>query len=496
MNKLFENLFIFEMANNHQGDVDHGLKIIREMGKISRKHEINGAVKFQYRNLDTFIHKDYVNRDDVKHIPRFKSTRLEPEQFATMVQAVRDEGMITVCTPFDEASVSTILDHGIDIIKVASCSANDWPLLEEIAKTRRPVICSTGGLSLRRIDNLVSFLTHRDVEFAILHCVGLYPTPIERVHANFISKLIRRFPYIAIGYSGHEDPDEIDIIKAFVSKGAKIFERHVGVETDTIKLNKYSMNPQQTEKWVESAVKTFKICGNSEDKRVSQAEIDSLKSLMRGVFAKTDIKKGELISKDNIYLAMPCTENQTSAADYHQSLVASRDYKKDEAINEKRSFNKIFMLREVIHDIKGMLYEANIVVNKNFTIELSHHYGIEQIRQYGAVIVNIVNRSYCKKLIIVMPGQKHPTHLHKKKEETFQLLWGDLEIKLNGGKTMKLKPGDSQLVEPRVKHSFTSVNGAIIEEISTTHIKGDSYYDDEYVRNLDLMQRKTILEDW
>ena len=74
--KIYDDLFIFEMANSHQGSVEHGLDIIREMGKIARKHNIKAAVKLQYRELDSFIHPDYKDRTDVKHIPRFMSTRI------------------------------------------------------------------------------------------------------------------------------------------------------------------------------------------------------------------------------------------------------------------------------------------------------------------------------------------------------------------------------------------------------------------------------------
>ena len=61
-NEIFRNLFIFEMANSHQGSVEHGMDIIHEMGKIARKHNIKAAVKLQFRNLDTFIHPDYKGR--------------------------------------------------------------------------------------------------------------------------------------------------------------------------------------------------------------------------------------------------------------------------------------------------------------------------------------------------------------------------------------------------------------------------------------------------
>ena len=157
MSKLFNDLFIFEMANSHQGDVEHGKDIIHEMGKIARKYNINAAVKLQYRNLDNFIHPDYVNRTDVPHVPRFMSTRLTYDQFTELVDAIKEEGMIAMSTPFDEDGVDWCVNQGIDIIKIASCSSLDWPLLEKAAAARKPLIISTGGKTLSDIDKLYNF---------------------------------------------------------------------------------------------------------------------------------------------------------------------------------------------------------------------------------------------------------------------------------------------------------------------------------------------------
>lgn len=157
MSRLFNDLFIFEMANSHQGDLEHGKDIIHEMGKIARKYNINAAVKLQYRNLDNFIHPDYVNRTDVPHVPRFMSTRLTYDQFTELVDAIKEEGMIAISTPFDEDSVDWCMEQGIDIIKIASCSSLDWPLLEKVATTGKPLIISTGGKILSDIDKLYNF---------------------------------------------------------------------------------------------------------------------------------------------------------------------------------------------------------------------------------------------------------------------------------------------------------------------------------------------------
>lgn len=497
MSSLFEDLFIFEMANSHQGSVEHGIDIIREMGKIARKHNIKAAVKLQYRNLDTFIHPDYKGRTDVKHISRFESTRLNYNQFSQLIDAIRDEGMITMVTPFDEDSVDWCMDQGIDIIKIASCSSLDWPLLEKVATTNKPLIISTGGKKMADIDKIYNYFTHRKYEFAFLHCIAEYPTPIEHLQLDFIDKMNRRYPDIYIGYSGHEAPDNYTVPMLAIAKGAKILERHVGLPTETITLNAYSMNPEQADKWVQAAIDAKNMCSMKKDnkKYISQDEIDSLNSLMRGVYLKKAVKQGEEINREDVFFAMPCHDRQMNSGEFHDGIIASKDYEVNEELHEKKNITDISLLRNVVHDAKGMLYEAGIALGNDFEVELSHHYGMQHFKQTGAVIINIVNREYCKKLIIVLPGQKHPIHMHKVKEETFQLLYGDLQVNIDG-KEKSMKPGDIQTVLRGEKHSFTSINGAIFEEISTTHIKKDSYYDDPKISRLDPIQRKTILRNW
>lgn len=498
MNPIFQNLFIFEMANNHQGQVEHGLKIIEAMGVIQRRHGIRAAVKFQYRDLDTFIHPESKDRKDVKHIPRFLDTRLSNDSFRKLVEAVRRQEMLVIVTPFDEASVGKCVEHGVDIIKIASCSADDWPLIEAIADTRKPVIASTGGVSIYEIDNLASHFNHRKTEYALLHCVGLYPTKNEHVHMGFLTRLAHRYPGVTVGYSGHEAPDNLDVVCTAVSRGAAILERHVGLATEAIKLNAYSMNPEQTERWVAAALRARTINGPDTGKQTTQDELDSLLSLKRGVFAARPIRKGEIIAKSDIFFAMPCSPGQTTSGEFGRLrtvYTATRDYAAREMVCERADVDQVLEIRRIIHDAKGMLSEAHLVLADDDQIELSHHLGMEKFRQTGALIVNVVNRTYCKKLILVLPGQRHPNHRHIQKEETFQLIWGDLEVKLNGA-TLQLHRGQKVLVERGTWHSFNSANGAIFEEISSTHVLGDSYYEDERISKLDLVQRKTVLTGW
>jgi N-acetylneuraminate synthase len=400
-----------------------------------------------------------------------------------------------MCTPFDENSVDLIMDHGIEIIKVASCSAVDWPLLEAISKTKKPVIISTGGKTFDQIDNIYNFMVHRNVDFAMLHCVGLYPVGDKFVQLNCLDKMQNRYPDITIGYSGHENPDDYTVAHMAIAKGAKILERHVGMATDTIKLNAYSTDVRDIHRWVEEIIRARMICGDVNRKHISEEEIQSMNELARGCYAQAPIKKGETITRDKVFFAMPCAGGQTTSGQYQESMTASRDYEVNEAIYEERNISVTSKIRNVIHDVKGLLYEAKVVIPQNFKLEVSHHYGMEHFRHYGCTMISIVNRQYCKKIIVVLPGQINPTHTHKIKEETFQVLNGTLELTVED-QTYHLKPGEIYTVGSHKPHSFTSVDGCVFEEVSSTHVRNDSYYADPKIQAMDPMERKTILTDW
>lgn len=498
MKELISDLFIFEMANNHQGSVAHGRAIIDAVADIAERHGIRAAVKFQYRDLDSFIHPDFRHRSDVPHIPRFLETRLAAGEFRELMDHTRARSLVPVVTPFDEASVAECLEHGAEILKVASCSANDWPLLEAIAGTGHPVIASTGGVTLPEIDNLVSFLGNRQVTFALMHCVSIYPTPNEQLHMRFLGRLKNRYGDVMVGYSGHEAPDNTEVVVAAIAKGADLLERHVGLPTETITLNQYSMNPQQADAWVGAALRARAICGPSDDKVVTESERESLRALARGVYARRTLDRGRSIGRDDVYFAMPRQPDQLSAGEfgrYRASYQASTNYAENAPISEAPVDDPVSEVRTILHDAKGMLLEAQIHLAPDHQIELSHHYGVDRFREVGAIFVHVLNRDYCKKLGIMLPGQRHPTHHHVDKEETFQLLWGDLTVERDG-EHVTLKPGDTLLIERGMAHAFSSAGGGIFEEISTTDRRGDSRYQDPAINRLDPMQRKTLLEAW
>ena len=495
----FDKLFVLDIANNHQGDLNHGLNIIDAMSKIINDNQVDGAIKFQFRQLESFIHPKHRIASKAKHIDRFLTTKLELKDYSTLLDLIKKNNLRAICTPFDESSVDMIVKMKFDYIKVASCSSKDWPLLEKIASAGIPVIASTGGLTISEVDALVSFFEHRGVSLAIMHCVSIYPTPNDKFNLNQIDLFKTRYPKNIIGWSTHEDPNNFLPGQIALAKGAKIFERHIGLETENYKLNAYSSNPDQVDRWIKACLNAEQLISKNVDRIISAEETESLHTLLRGIYINNDIKKGTKISKKDIYFAMPLVEGQIESGKWCNDFIVKKNLKKDDAlyysgVNYPTSSNKN-IIKKSIHKAKALLNEAKVVLNSDFNIEVSHHHGVENFEKTGALILNCINREYCKKIIVQLPGQKHPMHFHKRKEETFQVLYGSLETQIDGH-IRSLNPGETALIQPGVWHSFWSKNGCVFEEISTTHFDDDSIYSDKKINNLTREERKTTAEHW
>ena len=491
-----KKLFVLEMANNHMGDVNHGIEMIRCYGKIIKKFPFKFAFKLQYRNLSTFIHKDLKHRQDVPLIKRFSETKLQPHEFRKLIKCMKNNNFTPMCTPFDEDSVDKIVEDGFEIIKVASCSFTDWNLIEKIAQVNKPIIASTAGASLEDIKKVVNFYKNRNKEFALMHCVAQYPTPKKNLNLNRLKYLKDKYPELRIGYSTHEDPDDTNIVPLAIAMGATIFEKHVGLPTEKYSLNKYSASPEQFERWLETASESYKICGDSKlIFKKNKEEIQSLNPLKRGIYIKKDISKGCVIDKKDLYLAFPPQKNQITAdyfSKYH-TFVTKKKIQKDKPLlftncKIKNNRDKVY---KIVEKSKSILKLSNQFLKGQHDFEISHHYGLNSFEKFGLVMVTILNNTqYCKKLLIVFPGQTHPEQWHKKKEETFNILHGSINMKLDG-RSKTYSAGSLVNIKPGTRHEFSSKKGSVIEEISTTHYNADSFYTDKKImQNLD---RKTFV---
>ena len=316
-------LFVFEMANNHQGDVEHGLRIISEMGQIAGRHGIQAAVKLQYRDLDTFIHPDYAGRSDVKHIPPLPERRASPARdFRRLVTATRHAGMLTMVTPFDEAvgraAASSTRSTSSRWRAAARSTGRCWKRSPPRAS---PSSARPAARPIHDIDKIVSFFDHRYVkDLGLLHCVGLYPTPerpgADALHAAAAAALTGT---CSVGYSGHEAPGQ----PGRGEGGGRAGRAHPGAARracarDGDRLNAYSLGRRADREpgWRRRCAMR-EICGAGREKTITPEEIRSLHQLTRGTLrAARGARRASRSTRDDVFFAMPCGEGQTTSGEF------------------------------------------------------------------------------------------------------------------------------------------------------------------------------------
>ncbi len=491
-------LIVLEVANNHQGDLDHGLKIIKEFSKVCKNFisQFDFAIKFQYRHLDTFVHPDYRDQD-IKYVRRFLDTQLSENEWKSLLETSKNNEFKIMCTPFDEKSVNKVVKDGFDFLKIASASLDDWPLIEEVGNTDMKIIASVGGSNLETIKRFYTFMKNREKIFALNYCVSTYPTSIKNLNLEYISFMKKIFPDIEIGFSTHEGNEGIMTGALAYAQGARIFEKHIALpdKNKNYNVNEYSCLPNDLNIWLENLEQSTQIIGSIEGRSsYLNSEIEALRPLKRGAFSKENIKKEKVLNVDDFYFAIPSQEDQLLANDVSKfsEIVSKSDqepmsdikYSNLEIRDNKKSL-------EVIRDkVLELMSEVNLNYLSNETLEISHHYGIDSFYEYGSSLVTIINKLYCKKIITMLPGQENPTHFHKKKEESFIILHGELIVNLENEEHI-LNPGDILHIPLTYKHSFRTKNGSVFEEISTTHFTDDSYYSDQKI--MDNKNRKSYI---
>jgi N-acetylneuraminate synthase len=331
---IFEELFVLEMANNHLGSLERGLKIVAEFAQVVRFNNVRATIKLQFRDVDSFIHRDFVDRKDLRYIKKTLETRLSDEDLATLVRAIRQAGFTATATPFDERSVDLCVELGIPIIKLASSDLNDWVLIEKIAKTKKPVVVSTGGSSLKDVDDIVTFFANRNIPLGINHCVSLYPTEDSELELNQIDFLCKRYPQNTIGFSTHEYSNWSNSMLIAYGKGARMFERHIDIQTEGVKVSPYCSLPHQLDEWFRAFHKAKEMCGApGTQKRIPpKKEIEYLDALVRGVYAKADLPEGHCLMDDDVYLAIPLQKGQLSCRELMRGEMLLKSVPKDAPI--------------------------------------------------------------------------------------------------------------------------------------------------------------------
>ena len=217
--KIFRNLnnfIIAEAGINHNGEVKTALKLV----DVAKKNGAS-AIKFQTYITEKRIKKKYTKIFDI-----LKKCELKFDDFKIINDYCKYKKINFFSTPFDTESVNFLNNLNVKLFKVASFDIGNFELINEIIKTKKPTIISTGMASLKEIDKVYKVFKKKGIDLALLHCVSSYPNKDDSSYLSNIPFLKNRFK-CEIGISDHTNDIKIPIYGNLI--GAKIMEKHLKI---------------------------------------------------------------------------------------------------------------------------------------------------------------------------------------------------------------------------------------------------------------------------
>lgn len=325
-------LIIAEAGVNHNGDINLARQLVD-------KAKAAGAdiIKFQTFNLDSIVSKfaemaDY-QKNNIGKIETqkemLKKINLSYEAFSELYNYCKQGGIRFLSTPFDIESIH-FLNNKVPFWKIPSGEVTNYPYLVEIAKTGKPVIMSTGMCELQEIDEAIEVLKNNGTtDITLLHCNTQYPTPYKDVNLRAMETLRDRYK-VKIGYSDHTNGIEVPI--AAVALGAEVIEKHFTLDKNLPGPDhKASLEPYELAAMV-SSIRNIEEALGSPNKTVSDSERENIAVARKSIVAAKSIKKGEILSENNITTKRPGTGLSPMCWNSVIGKIAIRDFQEDEEI--------------------------------------------------------------------------------------------------------------------------------------------------------------------
>tara|TARA_X000000950_G_scaffold27489_1_gene29554 strand:- start:3960 stop:4988 length:1029 start_codon:yes stop_codon:yes gene_type:complete len=294
-------LVIAEIGINHGGDLDvakNMVDLIASSGCECVKHQTH-IIEDEMTEEAKWIFPPNADKS-IWDVMKECSLTLDEEK--ELKKHAENLGLIWISTPFSRKAVD-FLDH-IDVpaFKIGSGEADNLPLINHIAKKGKPIIMSTGMQSIQSLKNSVEILENSHVEYALLECTNLYPSPPEIVSLKGIEELKEAFPKALVGFSDHSIGPEMAL--ASVALGACIVERHF---TDTRYRDgpdiSCSMDPAELRLMIDRSVEIYKALKNP--KQRTKPEEDVYKFARASVVADKDMPAGHIITEKDIWARRP-----------------------------------------------------------------------------------------------------------------------------------------------------------------------------------------------
>lgn len=313
-------LIIAEIGFNFNNDI----KLAKKMIKAAKQCGAD-AVKFQSFRADTLVLKSQPAYDIIKNNELSEKNHLILKEYSDKLN------IKFFSTPFDIELLDFLIKKcKVDIIKIASGDLLYKELIERAAKYKKHIILSTGMSDLKEIDKPVKWIKKYHNKFSLLHCISEYPLNPKNANLNFIKTLKKRYK-CTVGFSDHSN--DIFLPSLAVALGAQIIEKHFTIDKNLPDAdNAISMEPDEFKKMVDLIKKTIIYLGN--EKRILTEEEKQIKTIARrSIYAKEEIKKGELITKEKIKIVRPY--NPKSKPENKEKILnkkAKKYYKKNQAI--------------------------------------------------------------------------------------------------------------------------------------------------------------------
>jgi sialic acid synthase SpsE/sugar phosphate isomerase/epimerase len=313
-----ERTFIIaEIGNNHNGDFERAKLMIDKVVEIGAD-----CAKFQMRQIKEVYRSKSLEKsgEDLGTeyiIDLLNKFELTIEEQRSLSDYCKSKGILYMCTPWDKSSVEILETFNVPAYKVASADLTNLPLLDKLAKTKKPLILSTGMSSTEELNTTVNFLNKRDVKFALLHCNSTYPAPLHDINLNWISKLKDIHPLV--GYSGHERG--INVSLGAVAIGAKILERHFTLDRKMEGPDHAaSLEYEEFRNLINGCREIEVALGNSDgiNRKFSQGEMINRENLGKSLVASRPLKKGTIIKEDDIKVLSP---GQGLSPHFYESLI-------------------------------------------------------------------------------------------------------------------------------------------------------------------------------
>ena len=273
------------------------------------------AVKFQSYKAETIASKNSPAYWDLSEEPTTsqyelfkKFDKFGKEEYRQLAEYCQSKNIMFLSTPFDFESVD-YLDEFMDIYKISSSDLTNIPFIKYIASKNKPILLSTGASTLNEIKHAIKAIEEvSDVDIAIMHCVLSYPTAYEDANLLMIKDLAQNFPDYEIGYSDHTKPDEnMMVLTTAYSYGAKILEKHFTLNKSLKGNDHYhAMDTNDVAKFKRNIEFVTKING-MKNKQPLICESSARKEARRSIVTIRDIKKGEIISGDDLTFKRPGT---------------------------------------------------------------------------------------------------------------------------------------------------------------------------------------------